>query len=120
MTDEELLETAARAAGLPEIAWTSGAWTFGEKSECRPGNGDVWNPLTDDGDAMRLAVKLGLAIDTHATRVCYGETVDIDEPGFRDAAATRRAIVRAAAEIGSSHNAEVSGLSTRPPGYRAD
>jgi hypothetical protein len=67
-----------------------------------------WNPLTDDGDALRLAVKLGMQI-----RYPYkgGVTAHSDFPNFmttppvetlRDDpyAATRRAIVRAAAEIG--------------------
>ncbi len=48
MTDRELLEWAAKAAGLPDITgWTDADWdTYG------------WNLFTDDGDALRLAVKL--------------------------------------------------------------
>ena len=76
-----------------------------------------WSPLTDDGDALRLAVKLGLwvTIDTEdemtvdvikATSGPYGErpTHHIERfkyPQYGDAnMATRRAIVRCAAEIG--------------------
>jgi hypothetical protein len=100
MTDRELLEVAAKAAG---IDWVDGH----ESTGLRDQNGRVWNPLTDDGDAMRLAVKLRLVI----TQINDGETrsawIDANgllhtEPAEDDYAATRRAIVRAAAEIGRS------------------
>ena len=103
--DRELLELAAKAAGYEDI----GEGYFREKQGgghylCFP-----WNPLTDDGDALRLAVKLELDIfnscisvraihrdkDMGATIKCRGNTTQM-EPY----AATRRAIVRAAAEIG--------------------
>lgn len=100
MTDRELLELAAKAAGLKE--GIGGAfWTE---------DGGVFDPLTDDGDALRLAVKLGLNIyidrwvdcetnawkDTDMTPV-----VDVTEKHHGDIyAATRRCITRAAAEIG--------------------
>jgi hypothetical protein len=51
-----------------------------------------WNPLTDDGDALRLAVKLDLSIDDAC--VIYSDGASDDRY-----AATRRAIVRAAASI---------------------
>lgn len=87
MTDRELLEMAAKAAGL--AFWHE--------------NG--WNPLEDDGDAFRLAVKLEITLSHYgATHVCETATgraladeVDTTGDGY---AATRRAIVRAAAEIG--------------------
>lgn len=108
MTDRELLELAAYAAGLdinkerqaerdrlidPE---TAGLWLS---------NGQTWwNPLDDDGDALRLAVKLGFCLFTHATEVGYsdghGGVNIVAGQKFRDCAATRRAIVRATAEIG--------------------
>ena len=60
-----------------------------------------WNPLTNDGDAMRLAVQLFR--DIHfwyfENSVSVGNELRVscgDDP----CAATRRAIVRAAAEIG--------------------
>jgi hypothetical protein len=70
----------------------------------------VWNPLTDDGDALRLAVKLGIGLD-HYIQLPSGidmvlaskglGTSDMhEECGTDPYAATRRAIVRAAAEIG--------------------
>ena len=86
MTDRELLERAAKAAGI-DIEW------YGPKQ---------WNPLTDDGDALRLAVKLGLLVEFIPDRFdlfqrFYGEEIDKDN---KPSEATRRAIVRAAAEIG--------------------
>ena len=78
MTDREMLELAAKAAGVE------------------------WNPLTDDGDALRLAVKLGICYFDGDLAVCFGaDGRNITEPfGIDPYAATRRAIVRAAAEIG--------------------
>lgn len=78
-----------------------------------------WNPLTDDGDALRLAVKLRLTIkhddpDAGGAGIAKDQagapTLDGNGPWFRKEwhkdsdpyAATRRAIVRAAAEIGRS------------------
>lgn len=86
MTDRELLELAAKAAGL--------------RVNFHPTASYNWNPLTDDGDALRLAVTLGLVVD--CSRPSAGEpfkhhVIWIDGPC--DNAATRRAIVRAAAEI---------------------
>jgi hypothetical protein len=67
-----------------------------------------WNPLTDDGDALRLAVKIPacIVVDNemkwcgvhfHGER---GKYEFVEHFGNDPAAATRRAIVRAAAEIG--------------------
>lgn len=66
-----------------------------------------WNPLIDDGDTLRLAVKLQkyyveikLGKDNNLVGCGIGpywcEETTVDNPE----AATRRAIVRAAAEIG--------------------
>lgn len=106
MSDRELLELAAKAAGisatwhyLPDAdydAENDGMWLNGERS---PDNSAYWNPLHKDGDALRLAVKLELDIafincDTLVINVCEGG----DDPFKR----TRRAIVRAAAAIGEA------------------
>ena len=91
MTDRELLELAAKAAGIElENIPMMGAGLLLKK-------GGVWNPLADDGDALRLAVKLGLFNDedfvTELKAIWMYSCTDYY-------AATRRAIVRAAAEIG--------------------
>lgn len=101
MTDKELLELAAKAAGITPINVTEDGVVYGESiMEC-----DYWNPLTDDGDALRLAVTLMLDICCHER----GAHVDgamrehhTEESGDDPYAATRRAIVRAAAEIGKA------------------
>ncbi|QZA71298.1 hypothetical protein AH02_56 [Pseudomonas phage AH02] len=118
MNDRELLELAAKAAGV-----------CGKFSENHPEDGApcyscginlgsrvqiLWNPLTDDGDALRLAVKLALHLaNEHQSAGCvtvlfgvettchYMNEVEESAPaGGDDYAATRRAITRAAAEIG--------------------
>ncbi|MGK8305210.1 hypothetical protein ACRS20_04580 [Pseudomonas aeruginosa] len=71
-----------------------------------------WNPRDDDGDALRLAVRLNLDIRYESydagVAVIVGGTWDgapeaVHEIFERDGPrATRRAIVRAAAEIGKS------------------
>jgi hypothetical protein len=94
MTDRELLELAAKAADCPGL----GVWD--EKLGCLwDGEGWTFDPLNDDGDALRLAVKLELDItfmncDTLVLNVCEG--------GGDPFAQTRRAITRAAAELGRS------------------
>ena len=96
MTDRELLEAAAKASGVGPLTWTPGAtpWLL----DC--GRGVTWNPLTDDGDALRLAVKLGMRVSAGQVDWCAGEFVGCFEDAERDPyAATRRAIVRAAAAM---------------------
>jgi len=100
MTDKELLEQAAKAAGIDHKrlphAWPN---RFDD---------DQWNPLTDDGDALRLAVKLDMSVISCMEEKEVGVTVletalEIYEQHNDDPyAATRRAIVRAAAEIGAT------------------
>lgn len=109
MDDKQLLRFAARAAGM--AVWTDidGNLYSGEPER-------QWNPLTDDGDALRLAVvmgradRLGLAI--HIVEPFDGDTgpytwIDADKFGEHEQyhgddpfGATRRAIVMAAAKIG--------------------
>lgn len=95
-TDRELLELAAKAARY-QYAKHGGYIVV----DGIPGN---WNPLTDDGDALRLAVKLEIDLWFGCGGLnAHGLTMDIEEDYGRDPhAATRRAIVRAAAEIGRS------------------
>ena len=102
MTDRELLELAAKAANL-QIKWDDQNQTY---ATCNAhGNMfDDWNPLNDDGDAFRLAVKIGIDIGWWLDKnnkpcvvLIYEHIVDLGSDPY---AATRRAIVRAAAEIG--------------------
>lgn len=104
MTDRELLEAAARAAGIV-CSWahedeadysasTEGMWLNGARS---PDNSKFWNPLQSDGDALRLAARLGLFFRPeffHLLSLERFKGQDVD-----DCTAHRRAIVRAAAEL---------------------
>lgn len=95
-TDRELLELAAKAAVIK---------FFGSHEEWGLAIMDAewWNPLTDDGDALRLAVNLRMRLEILPWRVeATHEECSVVEAvvSAQDCAATRRAIVRAAAEIG--------------------
>ena len=96
--DRKLLELAAKAAGLD--AWWSEP--FGFMCLRSHGNG-MWNPLTNDGDALRLAAKLLIQVypDADGVEVFQMEIGYMAEPSKGDLpAAIRRAIVKVAAEIG--------------------
>ena len=101
--DKELLELAAKAAELTFIDPTllvDGKFMVRHVSD---GKNDRWNPLTDDGDALRLAVKLKIKVHVWGDETNGGIRVnDIIQWNLGDDpyAVTRRAIVRAAAEIG--------------------
>jgi len=109
MTDRELLELAAKAAGIDVVGYADRLLVFpeydGSLIRRHENGGDVeWNPLADDGDALRLAVILGLVVD--CSRPSAGEpykqhAIWLDEL-CDNATLTRRAIVRAAAEIGKA------------------
>lgn len=131
MTDRELLEMAAKAAGYA-LKWGETYIVGDDEVDCtdlsyvvsgQPDEADwLWSPLEDDGDALRLAVKLGIDLCVYSDRggKTYANTRHLlgygsdglaswqchqyfSEEHAADAyAATRRAIVRAAAEIGRS------------------
>lgn len=98
MNDRELLELAAKAAGV--IGEWNGPFNCLLLTGTQTNAGcETWNPLTDDGDALRLAVKLDLTIyrpgslpgalvDTETSFITYSDEC------------VRRAIVLAAAAIG--------------------
>ena len=94
MTDREMLELAAKAA---DLTWHDDHIWVDEIAEYVP-----WNPLKDDGDALRLAVDLSM--DVHTSSYVSVRLVDFSvltvygNPGD-SAAATRRRIVEAAAEF---------------------
>lgn len=120
-TDRELLALAAKAAGLNIAEWTNDYDTgcFGHPDNGGEGfiihsqvaGSELWNPLENDGDALRLAVKLGMMIDLTANHAMVSKTGEYEhrldkwfsERFGEDAnSATRRAIVRAAAAIGEA------------------
>lgn len=134
MEDRELLELAAKAAGVfltpdsmnrlfPKFVWDDGdaptfadgglfgtvAW-YGDDGKPAGTEKLLWSPLTDDGDSMRLAVALRLDVlhnepQDNDSWVMAGSHIDhteeVDGEASR-AAATRRAIVRAAAALATA------------------
>lgn len=117
-TDRELLELAAKAAGMQVLRegfeWPreSIGWFFcvqhGIPALHNRASAQAWMPLQNDGDALRLAVQLGMNVDvgqrfTEASMIVCDIRIGADEEfGGDKFAATRRAIVRAAAEIGAA------------------
>jgi hypothetical protein len=117
MTDRELLEAAAKAAGY-RVRWVDAPTSFNyegfliKTGKKLPNGFDAeirWNPLTNSGDAFELAVKLRLTINCSYDEValCGQEftqkEVFLERNGEDPLAATRRAIVRAAAELGKEN-----------------
>lgn len=107
MTDRKLLELAAKAAGIDGIYDHDFDMLVLLDSEVVP---TMWNPLKDDGDALRLAAKLKIDIEWKATNPFPEPRVEAyqrnDERAYFCADEHeddyRRAIVRAAAEIGKA------------------
>lgn len=111
-TDRELLELAAKAAGIfPTCFWSQDFTRFFYQKASEPGSSEIvnvpWNPLTDDSDALRLAANLDMILemnDMSCGALCargewHYESVVAN---LGKLPATRRAIVRAAAEIGKA------------------
>lgn len=107
MEDSELLEIAAKSAGIDG--------DYSKRANAIVHADGYWNPLADDGDALRLAAKLNLSIITSwgfdgnpsgSVGAMLGSSEDLrltsTKYGDEPCAAWRRAIVLAAAEIGKS------------------
>lgn len=114
MTDRELLELAAKAAGIvgnhpndidaglflaviDDETWLQ---SVDDGGLCT-----YWNPLRDDGDALRLAVKLKMKLEHYSVTSKGQDRVSANNASpvsYEDDSytATRRAIVCAAAEVG--------------------
>jgi hypothetical protein len=115
MTDRKLLELAAKAAGLnlkpmeiKNVSEIGDDRFIGYMTAPEEWVRGWFNPLTDDADAFRLAVKLEMDIeitidpsnDAKWVWVYLRRHALTESCGNDPYAATRRAIVRAAAEIG--------------------
>lgn len=112
MTDRDLLELAAKAAGIE--LWHEDVFKNGLTRKVSQSGILCWNPLIDDGDALRLFTTLpfrelyvseiGVTVswrrDGSVHRVKCDEYAS--EHGGDLNAATRCAIVRAAAEFGKA------------------
>ena len=98
MNDRELLELAAKAAGIGFYGWKDGSLVTFQT--------ETWNPLDDNGDALRLVAKLPEPVSIDITKgltIISGWDADVHVEHKNDPlAATRRAIVIYAAEIGKA------------------
>ena len=115
MTDREMLELAAKAAGY----YFHGLRVGLDYENCfvsttnDPDDWIIWDPRGDDGDALRLKVSLHLIVGSYSTYSSVGGTYTTGnytlpneitvwhhETAGDACAAERLAITRAAAEIG--------------------
>lgn len=110
MADGELLELAAKVAGYTLESSIGSSYPYTVQFRV---DGTAWNPLTDDGDALRLAVKISYGReplqlmlpdgDDHCAVVGdYGRDFQVRAFNQDPAAALRRAIVRCAAKMGAA------------------
>lgn len=113
MTDNELISLAAKAA---DISWHEYDYDKLRSLGHMVTKSMVWNPLENDGEALRLAVRLQLFVCNDQINSGTAYCIDKDDTEYGsvkgspagdeitalDYAATRRAIVLAAAEIGKS------------------
>lgn len=135
MNDRELLEMAGKAYkpvcadGSYLFYWNSNwdcmVYVTGDLDEYGGTFQIQWDPLSDDGDALRLASKLNLSVcytlgeiappygtvmvgyspwesKTPLAHERYGSPDEVSGTEIEKLKATRRAIVRAAAEIGKA------------------
>jgi hypothetical protein len=117
-TDRELLVLAAKAAGIKALQCPDGIWRYcaGLDPMFNIFAAKQWNPLTDDGDALRLSVALRINLE-HAGHIHGGrlgsDRIQASPRGLGHLgyvqmyegdplSATRRCIVLAAAEIGKA------------------
>ncbi len=121
MSDKELLELAAKAAGIKVHGLADkfvAQHDYGPDGLCVAndrGGDSLWNPLTDDGDAFRLMVKLNLnlyvdcAFENVQARMVYVENNVSYDPNYRSIkqdsvtdplTTARRVIVELAAKLG--------------------
>jgi len=105
-TDRELLELAAKSVPDMGIFFDEDGGRFYYEMADHKSYFNIWNPLKDDGDAFRLAVKLQLTIDLHFGHIkkdnkiiCCIYGIGPPQPSIED---TRNAIVRAAAALAGS------------------
>jgi len=101
MNDRELLELAAKAAGIEHFGF---GLMLNDAPYLKTSTSiGMFAPLTDDGDALRLAVNLRMDLNINDGE-CDAFTADSFYSGRGEDTleTTRRAIVRAAAQIGQS------------------
>lgn len=109
MNDLELLKLAAKAAGVKMTDYsdlTKDRWV----SQHSDGVWREFNPLTDDGDALRLATRLCMSVGTGpweasactSSGALRGKFFHENALHQDQAEAVRRVIVRAAAEVGEN------------------
>lgn len=98
MTDQELLTAAAHAADMPYVWKQSARMMLGAHDSAL-----FWNPLYDDGDTMRLVVRMHMTVlvspDGWTDAACpMGPLCRVDH-GDAPGVATRRAVVMAVAAM---------------------
>jgi hypothetical protein len=98
LSDMRLVEKAAMVAGYGLARWSDDG-----RGLLLTGVQEPWNPLDDDGDALRLAVQLEIDIRVRSAPLKATASAPgghwIEETGVDKREAVRRSIVRAAAAL---------------------
>ena len=111
MDDRTMLELAAKSAGIEGVYIERDFGITGIVASALGASDCPWNPLENDGDALRLVVTIGFS-DEEGVSIFLADKEDptvvvrkggkagaMELAGSDPLAATRRAITRAAAEI---------------------
>lgn len=99
--DRELLKLAAKAAGIELAAWNDGTEPYSSGVGFILPNNRMWNPLTDDGDALGLVrtLKMTVAFEPSRGGWSVGAVVNGEFAWLAYHDELLDAVVRAAAEI---------------------
>lgn len=103
MEDKELIELAAKAAGINGYRYSEGFGCMAHWNESDGGWFDacgLWDPLSNDGDALRLAARLDLIVDFSRFSAIEAGRFYVGHRDFVLGSSANEAITRAAAKIG--------------------
>jgi len=75
MSDKELLELAAKAAGQTVVRWNDGGEPYSSGQGFVLPGGRLWNPLISDGDEARLEATMQFCVHWYPACVLVGPNV---------------------------------------------
>lgn len=103
-TSKELLTLVAKVAHVDILAWNDGTEPYSSGEGYILANNKIWNPIVNDGDAFRLAVKLMMYVNIDGMEIGYRDNhvlhtmhINIEDGDVRGS--IRKTIVRAAVAL---------------------